>query len=261
MNYIKVIILVFALIIFFLLEYFFPFFKGIKLKKKIIHDAYNLIFAVFNFLLIFLLFKYPLNYIFKLSKEHSIGLLNLLPFYFFIEFIIGFILFDLWMYFWHFLNHKVKYLWIFHRMHHSDNDLDSTSALRFHTGEIIISTILRIPVILIIGLNLEILIIYEIVLNISTIFHHSNFNLPEKIDNLLMHIIVTPNMHRVHHSQNQFETDSNYSTTTSLWDRIFRTFKRRIYPIQINLGLKEFEAKKWQDIRGMFITPFVKIKK
>ena len=157
------------------------------------------------------------------------------------------------------LNHNSKFLWRFHRAHHSDIEMDSTTAIRFHTGEIIMSSILKIPVFILIGINPLIVIIHEITLNILTIFHHSNINLPESIDRILRTVIVTPNMHRVHHSQVMEETNSNYTSIFSVWDRLFRTFRINNDTMSIKLGLKEFVDDKWQNLWGIIKTPFVTV--
>jgi sterol desaturase/sphingolipid hydroxylase (fatty acid hydroxylase superfamily) len=259
---IKFSIFVFVIVSVFTAETFFPFFKRINLKNKIVHDIFNLIYGISNILIATLLLIGITNVIklFSINKE-EFGLFNLINIPFWIKLIIGYLIIDIWMYTWHVINHKVKFLWLFHRMHHTDLNMDATSAIRFHPIEIIISTILRFSLLLLLGINPFIIIIYDMVLNTSTVFHHSNINLSEKIDDLLRIVIVTPNMHRVHHSQNQYETDSNYSTTLSIWDRIFKTHIKRVYPMQIMLGLKEFEGNKWQGFIGMLITPFINIKK
>jgi sterol desaturase/sphingolipid hydroxylase (fatty acid hydroxylase superfamily) len=194
-----------------------------------------------------------------LIEKYSIGILLLFKIPIIIKIILGFLLIDLWIYFWHFINHNSRFLWKFHRAHHSDLKMDSTTAIRFHTGEILISSLLKIPIFFIIGVTPEIVIIHEIVLNISTIFHHSNVNLPESIDKILRIIIVTPNMHRVHHSQIMKETNSNYTSTFSFWDRLFKTFKMNNNTSSIELGLKEFVNDKWQNLWGIIITPFIKV--
>ncbi len=170
--------------------------------------------------------------------------------------VLAILLFDLWMYLWHRANHRISFLWRFHRTHHSDTEMDSTSALRFHFGEIVFSSILRLLVIPLIGISYAELLIYEIILQPIIIFHHSNIALPEKIDRVLRAVIVTPNMHRVHHSQIQTETDSNYSSIFSWWDRLAGTFKRREDTKAIVFGLTYFRKPQWQSFLGMLRTPF-----
>jgi sterol desaturase/sphingolipid hydroxylase (fatty acid hydroxylase superfamily) len=171
------------------------------------------------------------------------------------ETVAALILFDLWMYLWHRANHQIRFLWRFHRMHHSDNQVDATTALRFHTGELILSSILRLAVVPLLGISLSQLILYETLLQPIIIFHHSNVALPEKIDRIFRALIVTPNMHRVHHSMVNQETNSNYSSIFSFWDRIGQSFRRRIDLLTLRYGLSDFPEETWQTVVGMLKTP------
>ena len=236
------------------LETWLPLYRerhGNRLK----HAGRNIVIALFNTTVILMLYGImavvaPWNY------NQKLGLLNLLDFPPTIETGIALLLFDGWMYLWHRANHKIPFLWRFHRMHHSDREMDVTSATRFHTGELIFSSILRLGVIPLLGLELWQLVLYEVMLLPVIQFHHSNVNLPERWDRLLRAIIVSPNMHRVHHSRIQHETDSNYSSVFSFWDRLACTFRRREDVGAIEFGLLEFDDLKWQTILGMLRTPF-----
>ena len=142
-------------------------------------------------------------------------------------------------------------------MHHTETQMDSSTALRFHPGEIVISSLLNILVVAVIGLSYEGLIIYKAVLMPVIFFHHSNVALPEKYDFLLKKLIVSPDMHRVHHSQIMRETNSNYGSIFSFWDKLFRTFVVRKNIKEIVFGLKEFTEQRWQSIPGMLRMPVV----
>ena len=245
---------------FFILEIIFPHFKNRNVINQIIHTLINVFIGLINGI-IGILFSYFFLYdLFVLLNNKSIGLLNTISASVFEKIIIGFVLFDLWMYFWHLLNHKFKIFWLFHRTHHTDINLDASTSLRFHFGEIFFFEIFRIPIYFLLGLNLNILLIYKIFLNIITLFHHSNIRLNKKIDLLLKFLIVTPNMHRVHHSQVKNETNSNYSSIFSFWDRIFRSFRKVDDTTKIILGLEYFRENKYQKFTGILITPFLKIK-
>ncbi len=172
--------------------------------------------------------------------------------------LVVFILFDVWMYFWHMANHRFGLLWLFHRAHHSDTDMDTTTALRFHPGELVLSTFIRVPAIILIGMSFAEVVLFETLLNIATLFHHSNLAIPEKWDRILRVVIVTPNMHRVHHSIERFETNSNYTSLLSVWDRLFRSFRKREDTLTIAIGLPEFREKKWQRFFGFLVTPFIR---
>lgn len=165
------------------------------------------------------------------------------------------LLLDFWTYAWHRMNHEIPFFWRFHSVHHSDNKMDVTTASRFHLGEIFFSSIFRIPLIALFGVYLWELVLYEIVMFAVVQFHHANVGLPEKYDRILRTIIVTPNMHRVHHSRWQPETDSNYSSLFSFWDRLARTFRLNPKPETIKLGLEQFDSEEDQTVKGMFKTP------
>jgi sterol desaturase/sphingolipid hydroxylase (fatty acid hydroxylase superfamily) len=134
---------------------------------------------------------------------------------------IDLLILDCWIYGWHRLNHVVPFLWRFHEVHHLDENLDATSALRFHFGEVILSSLVRASVILLLGITLMNVVVFETLVTVAAIFHHSNLKLPNKIDALLSRIIVTPSLHWVHHHALRGDTDSNYSTILCVWDRIF----------------------------------------
>lgn len=167
------------------------------------------------------------------------------------------LLLDAWTYFWHRMNHTVPFLWRFHRTHHSDAQMDVTTASRFHLGEILFSNCLRIPVIALIGIHLWELALYEALLLAVIQFHHANVGLPKAIDQILRCVIVTPAMHKVHHSHEQLETDSNYSSLLSVWDRLFRSLRLRDDPRTIRFGLEGFDGSEHQSLAGIMKTPVV----
>lgn len=135
--------------------------------------------------------------------------------------------------------------------------MDTTTALRFHPGELVLSTLVRLPVLVLLGMSFVQLVLFETVLNLSTLFHHSNLAVPEKWDRLLRMAVVTPNMHRVHHSVKGFETNSNFTSILSIWDRLFRTFRTREDTHTITIGLPQFREEKYQRLWGFLITPFM----
>jgi sterol desaturase/sphingolipid hydroxylase (fatty acid hydroxylase superfamily) len=166
------------------------------------------------------------------------------------------LLFDAWMYYWHRLNHVVPFLWRFHRTHHSDPRMDVTTANRFHLGEILLSSILRVPVIALLGLRLWELGLYEAAMFTVVQAHHANIALPPRLDRALRAVIVTPFMHKVHHSRWPPETDSNYSSLFSFWDRLFGTLRLREDPWTLHFGLEEFDPPQHHTMTGLLITPF-----
>lgn len=185
---------------------------------------------------------------------HPVGLLHRVSLPRGTERVVGFVVFDLWMYLWHRANHSIRWLWRFHRVHHSDPAMDVTTALRFHLGEMILSTLLRLAVIPLLGITLGDLVLYELILQPVIYFHHSNVALPEGWDRVMRGVAVSPNMHRVHHSDTPMETNSNYASIFSFWDRLGCTYRRRDVRT-IGYGLKEFRQPQWHTLVGLLRTP------
>jgi len=159
------------------------------------------------------------------AERHEFGLLFLLGARSPWRWILALVLLDVWTYVWHRLNHRISFLWRFHRLHHADEKMDVTTANRFHFVEIAFSSLLRLPLIAMLGASLEELALYEILLFAVVQFQHANIGLPERFDRLLRWVIVTPALHKVHHSVRRIEADSNYSSLFSWWDRLFGTWR------------------------------------
>ncbi len=139
-------------------------------------------------------------------------------------------------------------------MHHSDNRMDVTTATRFHLGEHVGANVLRLGLIPALGISIWPIVVYDLMVVACTQFHHANISLG-RWDRWLRLMIVTPDMHKVHHSRWRPETDSNYATILSLWDRLARTFRMRPDPKTIELGLDDFDEARWQTVWGMLKTP------
>jgi sterol desaturase/sphingolipid hydroxylase (fatty acid hydroxylase superfamily) len=148
------------------------------------------------------------------------------------------LLLDVWIYWWHRLNHMVPFLWRFHEVHHLDEQLDSTSAVRFHFGEVILSSIVRAAVILIAAIPLTSVIVFELVVLVSALFHHSNLRLPSKLETILSRFIVTPSIHWIHHHAKRDDTDSSYATVLSLWDGIFASSSKTVRTPEMSIGVE-----------------------
>ncbi len=131
------------------------------------------------------------------------------------------LLLDLLIYWWHRANHVAPLLWRFHAVHHLDRFLDCSSALRFHFGEVALSALARAAVILALGFPLASVLVFETLVLLAAIFHHSNLRLPPRLERALSWLVVTPSIHWVHHHRRRRDTDANYSTVLSLWDRLF----------------------------------------
>ena len=167
--------------------------------------------------------------------------------------VLDLLILDCWIYWWHRANHEFSVLWQFHEVHHLDEVLDASSALRFHFGEVFLSSLVRASVIFLLGVPLGSVVIFETLLAFSAIFHHSNVRLPPWFERPLSWIIVTPSIHWVHHHAIRADTDSNYSAGLSLWDRLFgsRSASRRTPEMPIGV-----EGRRDRGLAGLLKRPF-----
>ena len=192
------------------------------------------------------------------ADENAFGIVRWVAMPVWAQWVVALLLFDCWQYWWHRLNHRVPLLWRFHAIHHADAEMDASSGVRFHTGEILLSFMARMAILPLIGMSITQVLLYEAITLPVILFHHSNVKLGATADRSLRWLIVTPWMHWVHHSDYRPETDSNYSSFLSVWDRLFRTFRLREKPGEITLGLRGWERREWAGIWGMLKSPFVK---
>jgi sterol desaturase/sphingolipid hydroxylase (fatty acid hydroxylase superfamily) len=160
-----------------------------------------------------------------IAAERGIGLFHVLGLPGWVAGILGFLILDLVIYAQHFTFHHVPMLWRLHRMHHADLDIDVTTGLRFHPIEIIISMLIKIAVVLAFGIPAIAVVVFEIALNATSMFNHSNVTMPVWLDRVVRLLVVTPDMHRVHHSIQRHETDSNFGFNLPWWDRLFGTYR------------------------------------
>ncbi len=189
----------------------------------------------------------------------SIGLLALLDLPILLEIIAAVLILDLLIYGQHVLFHKVPILWRLHKAHHADPDYDVTTGVRFHPIEILLSMMIKMVAIVLLGPAAVAVLVFEIILNGTAMFNHSNIQLPRRIESALRYLLVTPDMHRVHHSHVRRETDSNYGFALSVWDRLFKTYIAQ--PSKghqgMSIGLSELgEPKKVCRIDGILMIPF-----
>jgi sterol desaturase/sphingolipid hydroxylase (fatty acid hydroxylase superfamily) len=158
------------------------------------------------------------------SEARGIGLLNLVNLPGWLEAALAVVVLDFAIWLQHLLAHRIEALWLFHRMHHADVDFDVTTALRFHPVEIGLSMIYKVVWVIALGASPVAVLIFEVVLNGLAMFNHANVALPERVDRVLRQLVVTPDMHRVHHSVIAREHHSNFGFNLSVWDRMFRTY-------------------------------------
>lgn len=167
------------------------------------------------------------------------------------------ILLDLFLFWWHRAVHELPFFWRLHEVHHLDEYLDTTSAIRFHFGEIFFGTFIRAVAIIFFALPFSSVVLFETLVLIFTFFHHSNIALPSHLEKTLSKIIVTPSIHWVHHHAIRKDTDSNYGTIFSFWDRLFRTKSQTIRFRTMKIGV---ECEKDTDFFHLVIKPFVRKK-
>lgn len=157
---------------------------------------------------------------------------------------------------WHRAYHRHPVMWRMHRVHHSDLDCDVTTSGRFHLTEMVLSAIFRLGVIAALGASVTSVVIFEIIFGILNQLEHANFQLPERLDRVLRAVFVTPAMHRIHHSQRLEETNSNYSTIFSWWDRLFGTYRVRAEQRAITIGLPEYQRPEQVTFGKVLALPF-----
>ena len=197
------------------------------------------------------------------ASQHNWGLLNVfsvtgdIPIG--ITVIISVIVLDCIIYWQHRLFHEVTWLWQLHQIHHADPDYDVSTAVRFHPFEIIISMLIKIVVIVLLGVPVIAVVVFEILLNACALFNHGNVTLPKKLDAVLRRVLVTPDMHRVHHSTQREETNSNYGFCLSVWDCWFRSYNQdaKLGQTAMNIGLDYIQSPKSAiSFLSLIVMPF-----
>ncbi|HEV8719710.1 MAG TPA: sterol desaturase family protein [Candidatus Binatia bacterium] len=192
------------------------------------------------------------------TSENQFGLLRVMPLPFTAEFILGFLLMDLTFYYWHRANHSITFLWRFHNVHHVNPDLDVSTSFRFHFGEVLYSLGFRMLQVYLIGISLLTYVVYELIFQCATMFHHSNIRLPITLERWLNKIIVTPRMHGIHHSIVQNETNSNYSVIFRWWDLIHGTLRLNVKQSDVVIGVPAYFGPEDNKFLNLLILPFRK---
>jgi sterol desaturase/sphingolipid hydroxylase (fatty acid hydroxylase superfamily) len=192
------------------------------------------------------------------AQQNGLGLMHLLGLNLIIASLIGFVFLDFAIYWQHVLAHKLNWFWKLHRTHHADTDYDLTTGLRFHPLEMIISMLIKIVIIVLLGIPLPAVIAFEIILSGSAMFNHSNIALPPHIDAIVKKLIVTPTMHRIHHSIHRFEHDSNYGFFLSVWDHWFASYTEKTSEDDrsMPIGLNSFRDRQNVSLPRILEIPF-----
>ncbi|MGO1119496.1 sterol desaturase family protein [Rhodovibrionaceae bacterium A322] len=168
--------------------------------------------------------------------------------------LVDLLILDCLIYWWHRANHVVPFLWRFHEVHHLDRFLDTTTAVRFHPGEVLLSASFRAGVIFLLDLPLTSVLVFEALVLLAALFHHSNLRLPERLEKILSRVVITPSIHWVHHHARQQDTDSNYGTFLSVWDRLFGSASPNARQLDMKIGV---EGRKELPVLGLLLRPFV----
>lgn len=229
------------------------------LVSKTVRWINNLGLVILNSILLRLLFPAAAVGAAITAKDHSWGLFNNIDIPFFWSVLFAVIILDFIIYLQHVMVHSLPVLWRLHRVHHADVDYDVTTGARFHPLEIILSMLIKFATIFLLGPPVIAVVIFEILLNAIAMFNHGNIHLPEKVDAFLRLFVVTPDMHRVHHSIEDDETNSNFGFNIPWWDRIFGTYREqpRAGHKEMIIGIHDYkELKQVAWITGMLTLPF-----
>jgi sterol desaturase/sphingolipid hydroxylase (fatty acid hydroxylase superfamily) len=225
-------------------------------ESKLRRNRRNLVVASLGALTVHLLEAPVVRPLAHVVARRRIGLLKqfVLPRPF--EIIASIVLMDYTLYLWHVLTHRVPFLWRFHAVHHVDLDLDASTALRFHFGELAVSVPYRAAQVVVIGVDPEALSYWQMFLSLSILFHHSNVRLPHKVESALSWLLVTPGMHGIHHSNEPAQSNSNWSSGLACWDRIHRTFRLGVPQERIRIGVKGIDTEERVQLPEILTQPF-----
>lgn len=227
---------------------------------KAVRWANNIGLVVLNTVILRLIFPAAAVGMALFAQDHGWGVFNYFEVSMPVTIIVCVVALDLAIYLQHVMVHAVPALWRLHRVHHADLDFDVTTGTRFHPIEIILSMLIKFALICVLGPPVVAVVIFEVLLNATSMFNHSNVRLPAGLDRVLRMLVVTPDMHRVHHSVEDDETNSNFGFNLSLWDRIFGTYRDqpRAGHEGMVIGIRTFRDEKLcERLPGMLRIPFI----
>ena len=190
------------------------------------------------------------------ARNQHVGLFNWIPLPRWLRIIASFLLMDYSYWWWHWANHMLPFFWRFHNVHHTDLDMDVSTASRFHFGEMMFSVAFLCLTVLVLGVSPTMLIIFFVTFEAATLFQHSNWRLPINLERVLNHVIVTPRMHGIHHSIVERETNSNWGSILCWWDKFHRTLRRDISQDEITIGVAAYRDESELTIGHLLALPF-----
>lgn len=230
------------------------------IASKLLRWSNNLALVALNSALLRALFPAAAVGVAAFAATQGWGLFNYFAAPFWMALPASVVLLDFFIYLQHVMLHAVPLLWRLHRVHHADLDFDVTTGTRFHPIEIVLSMLIKAAVILLLGPPVVAVVIFEVLLNATSMFNHGNVRMPAAVDRALRLLLVTPDMHRVHHSIDQDETNSNFAFNLSVWDRLFGTYREqpRAGHEEMTIGISTFrEANRCVWLPGILVLPFI----
>jgi sterol desaturase/sphingolipid hydroxylase (fatty acid hydroxylase superfamily) len=225
-----------------------------KLRRWLI----NLSLVGLNSLFLSVLFGSAVVVTLGFGMQYRMGLLYAVVMPAWMKILMGVLILDFLLYLWHVINHEVPFFWRFHRVHHSDLNMDVSTATRFHTGELAMSSLIRIAVILLLGVGWRELLIFDSLVLLCTQFHHSSLRIPAAFENLYWLFFVPPSMHRIHHSVVIKERNTNYGAILSVWDRMFGTLLQNVDQDRIRIGVGAYSRQTELNLYRLLIMPFTR---
>lgn len=231
-----------------------------RTESKLARSGRNLAIAGIGALTLQIAEKPVAERLARFVERENVGLLKIVRLPKWLEIALALALMDYTLYLWHVLTHKVPFLWRFHLVHHIDLDLDASTALRFHFGELAISVLFRAAQILALGISPASFRAWQGFLFPSILFHHSNLRLPENADRRLRNFIVTPRLHGIHHSAARRQTDSNWSSGLTVWDKLHGTFRADVSQDEITVGVPAYQNPQEVVLTKILSLPFKKQK-
>jgi sterol desaturase/sphingolipid hydroxylase (fatty acid hydroxylase superfamily) len=248
-----------GLLIFFTAESVFPYRRPTLPRRKRWFD--NLTLTSINNVILYISFASPMAVLASRYSGDKTGLLESLMGRSAAAALVALLIMDLSLYLWHLANHKVAFLWRFHRVHHSDLNMDVSTATRFHVGELAMGTAIKALWIVMLGLSLGKIAFFEAMVLLSTQFHHSSLRVPARLEKVYWLVFVPPSMHRIHHSVIIRERDSNYGVIFSIWDRILGTLITDVDQDGIRIGIgayRRYDELRVPQLFWMPVSPYVR---
>ena len=220
----------------------------------------NLVLVSINSGLVRLVIPLAAVHMANIAWLHGWGLFNNLQLPAWVEIVLSFLVLDMLIYFQHRLFHSIPWLWRLHRVHHCDTEFDVTTGVRFHPLEILLSMLIKIAAVAALGAPAIAVLLFEVVLNATSLFNHANARLGARLDAVLRKLVVTPDMHRVHHSVTAAETNSNFGFNIPWWDHLFGTYRAQPEKGHENMtiGLEEFRDRKFSRVWWLLGQPWLK---